>query len=765
MTSRKGAGVRYLSRVLPYLRPYWVLALISVGATVLDAGANLLAPWPLQILLDNVIGQRPLAPLLAQPLGALAHDRLHLLLFAVAGGLCVTLLASGLNVLANYVNTKMEQHIVLDFRADLFAHTQRLGVAYHDSRNTGLLMLTINTEADAAGGLIMALQPIAQSALTLIGMFWVSFQIDHELALLSLTVLPFLYYSVGYYAKHIQQRLTYVKSLEGTAISIIHEALSMLRVIVAFGREPYEDQRYRSNGEGAVAARVGVTVRQTVFTMAVNMITATGTALILGVGAYHALEGRLTGGQLMVILTYIGSVYKPLESISYTIGSLQDRFVALAMAFGILDTPCDVQEAPHAATVDRVKGHVAFEGVGFSYPGRTATLHEISFEARAGQAVAIVGATGAGKTTLMSLLPRFYDPHSGRILLDGIDLRDLTLSSLREQISLVPQEPVLFSGTVADNIRYGRLGATMDEVIVAARDANAHDFIMRLPGGYETSIGERGAQLSGGERQRICVARAFLKDAPILILDEPTSSIDSKTEAAILDALDRLMAGRTTFMIAHRLSTIRHSDLIVVLNQGQLVEQGTHDELLQRGGQYRQLHDLQTQQTRRKARLASAMYEDSEDESTPPSPYSAEIAVHNAPASLPAGAHSALTVRVKNTSGAPWPQAGNGEGAAVMSLGNHWLDEHGALLVYDDGRAPLPRDVAPGEELDLTLGIKTPAAPGRYRLELDLVHEGVAWFAHQGSRATSFPVELCGNDDDATDDPAGPIDLARFRSA
>jgi ABC-type multidrug transport system fused ATPase/permease subunit len=296
-------------------------------------------------------------------------------------------------------------------------------------------------------------------------------------------------------------------------------------------------------------------------------------------------------------------VYQPLEQMSATISTLQEQFVNVRGALDLRDARVEVEDAPDAIEIDRARGRIAFEGVHFSYQRRVDTLKDISFEAQAGQRVAIVGPTGAGKTTLISLLPRFYDPARGRILLDGIDIRKLTLRSLRRQISIVLQEPLLFSSSIAENIRYGRLGASTEEVVEAAKNANAHDFIMRLPDKYETKLGERGAMLSGGERQRISVARAFLKDAPICILDEPTSSIDSRTEAVILDSLERLMVGRTTFMIAHRLSTVRNADLILVLNHGELVEQGTHDELLGRESLYQTLHIAQTGQAQQRKRL------------------------------------------------------------------------------------------------------------------------------------------------------------------
>jgi ATP-binding cassette subfamily B protein len=585
--------VKYIPRVLHYLRPYWHLAIVSVALIAVGAAASLLAPWPLKFLVDNVLEGQPVPEFLGGLLGPLAQNRLGLLVATVVAGVAVTLLMHGLTVLDNYVNTKIDQNMVLDFRSDLFQHAQRLSLAYHDQRRSGMLIYAINSQADAAARVVMTIPGLAQSVLTLLGMLWILFVMEPTLALLSMTVLPFLYYSVSYYVKHIESRLLNVRTMEGESLSIIHEAISMLRVIVAFGREDHEHRRFRTQGERASKARVNLTVRQTVFSLVVDAITAIGTALALGVGAYHVLEGRLTVGQLLVVMAYIAGVYKPLETISNTVGSLQEMMISLRMSFNLLDTQPEIFDAPGAKAIERPRGAIAFDRVSFNYRNRVDTLKTISFDIEAGQTVAIVGPTGAGKTTLTSLIPRFYDAQEGRILLDGIDVKSLSVKSLRAQISIVLQEPLLFSGTIADNIRYGRLEADMDEIIQAARNANAHDFILQLPKQYETELGERGARLSGGERQRIAVARAFLKDAPILILDEPTSSIDSKTEAVILDALDRLMAGRTTFLIAHRLSTIRRADTILVLDRGRLVERGTHADLIERHGLYRQLHDMQ----------------------------------------------------------------------------------------------------------------------------------------------------------------------------
>jgi len=494
--------------------------------------------------------------------------------------------------------------MVLDLRSDLFAHAQRLSLAFHDERQTGELMGRINYAASSLGIIVMAIPPLAQGLFTLCGMVAIAALISLKVTLVSLSVMPLMYWSLTLYGSRVVPRLERVQRLEWQSLTIVNEAMAMLRVIVPFGRERHEFRRFREQGETAARERVQLTVRQTLFNLAVTACSALGTALVFYVGFHERFSDNISTGELVVLLSYIAAVYAPLEQISNTIGGLNQQLVQLNASFQLLEMEPEVQEAPDAIELGHARGEVELDGVQFAYRGRVPVLRDISLHVPAGSRVAIVGPTGAGKTTLLSLLVRFYDPQRGRVLIDGIDIRRLTLASLRSQIALVLQEPLLFAGSVASNIRYGRLDASIDEVIAAAKAANAHDFISRLPHGYETLVGERGSGLSGGERQRIAVARAFLKDAPILVLDEPTSSIDSKTEAVILDALDRLAVGRTTFTIAHRLSTIREADLIVVLDHGAIVERGTDEELLRKGGLYSQLHAAQARERRRDGVLA-----------------------------------------------------------------------------------------------------------------------------------------------------------------
>lgn len=585
---------RNIPRALPYVRPYRKRAAFSGCLTLLASVTALAQPWPLATMLDYVAGHEPRASILLFGLS----DRYAILAVVVTLGFFITVTSHGLTVINSFVDTRLEQGMILDLRSDLFEHCQRLSLTFHDARRTGELMSRVNFQAAALGAIVMAFPVLAQNLLTLVGMATIAMLIDWKISLISLSAVPLVYYALGLYGTKIVPRLQVVQGLEWQSLSIVNEAMSMLRVIVSFGREPYEFKRFRTQGETAVDERVKLTVRQTAFTLGVQTATGFGTALVFGFGFAAVFSGDITIGSFIILLAYVSSIYSPLEAISGTVGSLHEHLVQLKASLDLLDIEPEVKEAPDAVAVGRARGEVVFEHVDFAYQRRQPALEDVTFSAPAGSRVAIVGPTGAGKTTLVSLLARLYDPKSGRILIDGRDIRTLKLASLREQISIVLQEPLLFSGPIAENIRYGKLDATMEEIVEAAKAANAHEFIEQLPHGYETVVGEKGAGLSGGERQRIAVARAFIKDAPILILDEPTSSIDSKTEGVILDALERVMKGRTSFMIAHRLSTVRDADFVIVLDHGRIVEEGTHDELMERGGLYRQLHDAQSRRRR-----------------------------------------------------------------------------------------------------------------------------------------------------------------------
>jgi ATP-binding cassette, subfamily B, bacterial len=583
---------RAAPKVIPFLRPYRGLVVVSFLLTVFAALIAIAEPWPLAFVIDSVLGTHPPPGPLRDWFGT-HPDPYRLLIFIVVCGFLISCMSHGVRVINDYVNAKVEQNMVLDLRGKLFAHCESLSLTFHDQRQTGMLMSIINLQAAAVGGIVMSLPPLFESFLMLIGMLIIALYIDWQVTLVSLMAIPFIYWALAMYGTRIVPRVIKVQTLEWRSLSIVYEAMSMLRVIVSFGRERHEHRRFMSQGKTAVDARVRLTVWQTLFSLGVTTATAAGTAVVLGFGAWHVLQNKITLGELTVLISYIAAVYQPLESISTTIGHLHQQFVFFNAVLRTLNKEPEIRDAPDAIDIGRSRGEIEFDDVSFAYEGRVDTLQNISFHIKAGQRVAIVGPTGAGKTTLASLLVRFYDPQAGAIKVDGHDLRKLKLQCLRNQMSLVLQEPMLFSGSIADNIRYGRLGASLEEIVEAARAANAHDFIERLPEGYDTELGEGGKQVSGGERQRICVARAFIRNAPILILDEPTSSIDSKTEQVILDALDRLMVGRTSLMIAHRLSTVRNVDLIVVLNRGRVAEVGPHNELLVKGGLYYQLYEAQ----------------------------------------------------------------------------------------------------------------------------------------------------------------------------
>ncbi len=588
--SALGRAWRLVPRAMGYLRPYRLKYAGLLVSTAFGAVITLAGPWPLAFVIDTVLRDRRPPAWITNIVGTGTGA---LILFAVLALLAITLLGGTAKVIEEYLSTTIDLNMTMDFRSDLFRHVQRLSPAYHDDSRVGVLIYRINQLAGSIGDMVVSIPLFAQDVITIIGMAYVTYRINPHVAEIALIVVPLNYYLTVIYTNRIEPKLWLVRGMLGMQMAIIHEALSMFRVIAAFGREADQYGRFRRQGEASVDLEVKITLRQAIFQLGVAFVTSVGTAAVLGVGAYECLQGKMSAGELTVVLAYIATAYGLLETLTVILSTFQQQMISFQGSLRILDAPVDVVEKPDAIELNGIRGDVRFNKVGFDYATRPGVLKDVSFQVRGGQALAVVGPTGAGKSTLASLMPRFYDAKRGQVLIDGVDVRDLTLESLRKQFTIVLQEPLLFEGTIADNILYGKVGATAEEMTAAAMAANAHDFIMQLPRKYDTIVGEGGTKISGGERQRICVARAFLRDAPILILDEPTSSIDSRTEGVILDALDRLAQGRTTIMIAHRLSTIRDADEILVLDGGAVVQNGTHDDLVAQDGLYRQLWQAQ----------------------------------------------------------------------------------------------------------------------------------------------------------------------------
>ncbi len=562
-----GRLLNHAGRFWPYIGGIFLLDLLATPL-------SLLKPIPLKIAVDTVVGSAPLPRFLDALLpGSVVRSGVSVLAVAAALQVLVVSVAQLHGLVTYWLRTQTGEMLTLDFRARLFHHLQRLSLSFHDSRGTADSIYRIQDDAPSIKWAVVdGLIPFVSESLMLVAMIYVIARIDWQLALVALAISPFLFVYARIYDKRVGKRYEGVKEVESSALQVVQEVLSAVRVVKAFGREEAEQERFvRRSGEG-VRARVRLTLAEGVFGLIVNMTIAVGTALVLFIGIRDVQFGRLTLGELLMVIAYLAQLYGPLETISQQAASLQAYLASARRVFEVLDEVPEVAERPDARPIKRAAGAVEFRNVSFGYDGRNTVLHNVSFALPAGTRVGIAGRTGAGKTTLISLLIRFYDPAAGQILLDGVDLRDYRLVDLRAQFALVLQEPVLFSTSIAENIAYARPGASEQEIIEAAKAANAYDFIMDLPEGYETMVGERGMMVSGGERQRISLARAFLKDAPILILDEPTSSVDMKTEAGILEAMERLMHGRTSFIISHRLSALKDCDLLLKIEHGRPIE-------------------------------------------------------------------------------------------------------------------------------------------------------------------------------------------------
>ena len=570
--------------------------LVVFGTMLLKVGLDLLKPWPMKVLVDHALGDRPATGAIAAIVALLpgAGTREGLVTWSVVGTIVLFLLGWALGVATRYANIGFGQRMVYDLAGDLFSHLQRLSLRFHARKSVGDTIRRVTTDSGCASVIVeQALLPLVTALVSLVAMFSVMWRLEPRLTLLSMLVVPYMVVVLQRYMQPMLERSYEQEEADGELYNVVERTLSAIPVVQAFGREKDNDRRFERQAHATVRASLRSASVGVQFSVLTSLATTAGSAMVIWYGAQSVLEGRLTVGGILVFLAYLAGLYGPIETLMYFPSTTQGAAGSARRVLEILETRREVADLPGARAIDSVQGHVRFDEVTFGYDRERAILEGVTLEARPGDIVAIVGPTGAGKTTLVSLLPRFYDTWQGRVLVDGHDVRTLRLRDLRAQISFVLQEPVLFPLSLVDNIAYGRPAATRDEIEAAARAANAHDFIARLPQGYDTMVGERGATLSGGERQRISIARALLKNAPILILDEPTSAVDAATEASLIDALERLMRGRTTFVIAHRLSTIRHASQILVLEHGEVLERGTHPELLARAGLYARLHALQ----------------------------------------------------------------------------------------------------------------------------------------------------------------------------
>jgi ATP-binding cassette subfamily B protein len=562
-----------LVRLGQWAEPYrlHVVAILLVG--LVATPLTLLSPVPLQIIVDSVIGSEPLPAWLAGwlPAAATASPQ-SLLLLATALLLAVAILTQAQALASSLLVAVTGEKLVLAVRAGLFRQLQRLSLGYHDALGTSDSIYRVQYDATAVQFLVLeGLIPLIAAAFTFAGMLFVTFRIDWQLAVVALAVSPPLYFITRSFRTRVRERARELKRLESSALSVVQEVLVGQRVVRAFGQEEREQQRFESRSNESIRARSRLTLIEGALGSALGLTVAVGTGAVLLVGARNVAAGTLTLGELLLIMSYLTQLYRPLSTMSRKVASLQRHLAGVERLLAVLDMPPGVVERPDARPLARAAGEIVVEDVGFGYEAGHPVLRDVSFRIPAGSRTGIAGETGSGKTTLVGLVTRFWDVDSGRITLDGVDLRDYRLADLRAQFAIVLQDPMLFSTTVAENISYADPAADHAAIVRAAQAACAHEFIERLPDGYDTVVGERGLRLSGGERQRIAIARAFLKDAPIVILDEPTSSVDVRTESEILEAMERLTRGRTCIVIAHRESTLAGCDAVLVVRGGRVV--------------------------------------------------------------------------------------------------------------------------------------------------------------------------------------------------
>ena len=581
-TRTRGAAADAFRLLLPFARPHW--RTIAVAAMVVVAGTvtRVLEPWPLKVLFDRVlVADAPSAT-----------GRLLLLVpLSIAG---IAVLQSALGFLRQYLLTTIGQRVATAVRTALYEQLQRQNLTYHDQQQTGELLTRLTSDVDKVQGVVTDdAVDNASNVLTIVAMLVVMYVLDWRLSTAMLLLLPLLFLTNVHFRRRIKAGEQVVRSKEGRIASLAEQTISSIRVVQAFGRERYESRRFDDENALALDAGLRVARVEAAFGAVMNVLTAAALGGLVWFGARRVLSGSLTPGELLVFISYLRSFYGPVQSLSRFNAALYKASVRAEKIAEVLHATPEVTDRPGAVTARALRGALEFDRVRFGYAPDRPVLHDVSFAVEPGQTVALVGATGAGKSTLAGLVPRLYDVSSGAVLLDGRDVREYTVESLRSQIALVLQSSLLFRATVRENIAYGDPAASVEQVLAAARVANAHDFICALPQGYDTLVGERGDTLSGGQRQRIAIARAVVRDAPVLVLDEPTTGLDAGSEALVLEALARLMQGRTTLTIAHKLASVTRADLIVVLEAGRVLEHGRHDELLAAGGRYAELCALQ----------------------------------------------------------------------------------------------------------------------------------------------------------------------------
>jgi subfamily B ATP-binding cassette protein MsbA len=589
------------------LRPYAGLLAIALLAVLGEGVAGLLEPWPLKIVFDTVAGAKPLPEWVRRlfPFAA-STDKMAVLEFAALAVIAIAVIEAVFSYIEKYTTTDAGQWVMHDLRRMVYNHVQHLSLGYHTQKRTGDLISRITSDVDTVQNFIVSnLLGFVVDVLTLAGMASIMFYLNWRFTLIALSVAPLLFAVSWFFTRRSKKASRDVRQKEGEMASLMQEVLSAIGVVKAFAREDYEQERLEQQSAESVRLALHARSLKAKLAPAVGIVVALGTALVLWYGGRLVVLGNLSAGSLIVFIWYLGKMYKPMQDFA----KMSDAFTKAAVSYErvreILDTPPAVRDLPDAIEAPPLKGAIEFEDVQFGYDAARPILRDINLKAEAGRMTALVGPTGSGKSTIASLIGRFYDPTSGSISIDGMDLRELRQKSLHDQLSFVLQENILFHATIAQNIAYGKPGATFDEIRRAAESANADGFISALPQGYDTMVGERGTTLSGGQRQRIAIARAIIRDAPVLILDEPSSGLDAASEELVFQALDRLIEGKTATVIAHRFSTIRRANAIYVIEDGRIVESGTHQELLPAGGLYAKLYDLQFGRERGSAEAVS----------------------------------------------------------------------------------------------------------------------------------------------------------------